>query len=101
MEMLDKEWPTTRDEKVNKGREAGVDAAVGDGASFLEEQYSFPRTGGGVENHQEVFDSSQRSRAEADISLLEEVVYTFSPKVIFVPSPPFPRIFPCNSPTHL
>ena len=30
-----------------------------------------------------------------------EVLHTFSPKVIFVPSPPPSRIFPCNPPTHL
>ena len=34
-------------------------------------------------------------------ALAPGITHTFSPKVIFVPSPPPSRIFPCNPPTHL
>ena len=42
---------------------------------------------------------SPEDGGESDV--VPGMIHTFSPKVIFVPSPPFPRIFPCNSPTHL
>ena len=31
----------------------------------------------------------------------DRCIHAFFPKVIFVPSPPLPRIFPCNPPAHL
>ena len=41
------------------------------------------------------------SRTEGKETEADGVPHAFFPKVIFVPSPPFPRIFPCNPPAHL
>ena len=45
------------------------------------------------------FEQQRAKKKKASEEAVEN--HTFSPKVIFVPSPPSSRIFPCNPPTHL